>query len=258
MGLRCCDCGSVGWVGQKMTADFPTSKFARLHVGEEFLRSKGIEVLVDDERLQLHIEVVEVAMNIADWLRCFETNNEDLKLIQVLGIRIFNAFGSSLKLCLSGYYQNAALILRDVLETVFLIDLFCRDRSLIAAWRAADRAKRMKQFSPVKVRTMLDTRDGFTEGKRAGVYSLFSELVGHATMQSITMLRPNGMDVHCGPFFDATALEAVIYEMGRLAVQVGEILDIFKGDLGYREQANSDAFGQAKARWIAEFYPDSA
>ena len=237
-----------------MTTDQPTKRFAGLYSGEELLRSKAIEAIVADQRLHLHLEVVEGAMNIADWLRQFETDDEDLKLIQVLGIRMFNAFGASLKLCCSGYYQNAALILRDVLETVFLVDLFRRDKSLIAKWRLADKASRMKQFKPVLVRTMLDDRDGFTERKRAAMYDLFSELAGHATMQSIEMLRPRGMDVHCGPFFDATALEAVISEMGRLAVQVGENLETFKPNLGTKDLDIPIHFNTLKARWISVFY----
>ena len=238
-----------------MTADHPTKKFAILYDGEEFFRSKAIGTLVADERLHLHLEVVEGAMNIADWLRQFETDDEDLKLIQVLGIRMFNAFGASLKLCCSGYYQNAALILRDVLETVFLVDLFRGDKSLIAKWRLADKASRMKQFKPVLVRTMLDDRDGFTERKRAAMYDLFSELAGHATMQSIEMLRPRGMNVHCGPFFDATALEAVISEMGRLAVQVGENLETFRSDLGIKDLEILMHFNSLKVRWFTTFYP---
>lgn len=143
---------------------------AQLHIGEEFLRSKAVEALSDD-RLRLHAEVVEHAMHVADSLRQFETDDEDLKLIQVLAMRTFNAFGASFKLCLSGYYQNAALIMRDVLETTFLIALFRRDRALIPKWRTADIATRLKDFRPLKVRTTLDEQDGFTERKRGALYS---------------------------------------------------------------------------------------
>jgi hypothetical protein len=45
---------------------------------------------------------------------------------------------------LSGYSQNSALLLRDVMETVFLIDYFAGDRSLIERWRFADKKARMK------------------------------------------------------------------------------------------------------------------
>lgn len=225
----------------------------RLHGGEEFLRTKALEALKDD-RLRLHAEVIEQAMNVADGLRQFHTDDEDLKLIQVLGMRIFNAFGASLKLCLSGYYQNAALIMRDVLETTFLIDLFRGDRTLIAKWRMADKAARLKSFKPVKVRTLLDDRDGFTERKRAAIYDQFSELAGHATMQSIAMLRPKGMEAQIGPFFDATALEAVLSEMGRLAVQAGELLDAFLPDRSANTLALRLGFVSAKASWLTTFY----
>jgi hypothetical protein len=237
-------------------ADF-SSRLGGLHEGEEFLRLKSTEAL-DDETLRLHIEVIEHAMTLADVLRKFDTKDEDLKLIQLLGMRMFNAFGAALKLCLSGYYQNAALISRDILETTFLIDLFRGERALIERWRMADKKTRLKEFSPVKVRMLLDDRDGFTERKRAAAYELFSELAGHATMQSIAMLRPKNMDAQIGPFFDATALEAVLSEMGRLAVQAGEQIDAFvAGTSGEASVVRHDFLG-AKRRWIERFYGDQA
>lgn len=237
-----------------MTANL-TQNLARLHNGEEFLRIKTLEALADD-KFRLHTQMIEQAMNMADGLRQFETDDEDLKLIQVLGMRTFNAFGSAVKLCFSGYYQNAALILRDVLETAFLIDLFRGDRTLIVKWRMADRATRLKEFAPVKVRIRLDDRDGFTELKRAAMYEMFSELAGHATMPSIAMLRPNGMDAQIGPFFDPTALEAVLSESGRLAVQVGEQLDAFMPDPMGKAMALRYDFATTKMQWMGTFYGD--
>lgn len=229
------------------------SILANLHEGEEFVRRRSIEALAEDQ-LGLHIDVIKQAMNLADSFRKYETDDEDTKLVQVLGMRTFNAFGASLKLCLSGYYQNAVLILRDVLETVFLIDLFGGDRKLIAQWRLADKSTRLKNFRPVRVRTLLDDRDGCTERKRAAMYDMFSEFAGHASMQGIAMLRPRGMDAKIGPFFDVTTLEAVLSEMGRLAVQVGEQLNVFIPDEDGRRQTFRDAFDYSKGRWLAHFY----
>ena len=237
-----------------MTPNYLPENLNRLHVGEETLRAKAIEALKDDG-LRLHVEMIEQVMSLADCFRQFETNDEDLKLIQVLGMRAFNAFGASLKLCLSGYYQNAALIMRDVLETTFLIDLFRGDRALIAKWRTADKATRLKDFKPVNVRTQLDQRDGFTERKRAAMYEMFSELAGHPTMHSVAMLRPKGMHAQIGPFFDVTALEAVLSEMGRLAVQVGEQLQAFvPRPLEGEALALAHSFASTEARWISTFY----
>ncbi|MCV0371843.1 hypothetical protein [Filomicrobium sp.] len=226
-----------------------------LHRGEEFLRRKSIEAIQANTKLLLHIEIVECAMDVLDALRTYPTDDEDLKVIQVLGMRQFNALASATKLMLSGYNQTSALILRDVMETVFLLDYFRTERSAIAKWRIADKATRLRDFKPVKIREALDKRDGFTSKKRAEFYELFSELAGHASMKGIGMLKPHGMDAQIGPFFDVTALAATVGEMGRLAVQVGENTGAFL-PLDWPEgQPFFQAFTQTKLRWYAEFYP---
>jgi hypothetical protein len=108
-------------------------------------------------------------------------------------------------------------------------ECFARDRTLIERWSHADKKARMKDFDQVKVREALDARDGFTEKKRFGIYEMFSELAEHPTMKSdLMMMRPqrNG-DAVTGPFIEAAALDAVVAEMGRLAIQVGEQLGLF-------------------------------
>lgn len=232
------------------------SNVAGLHSGEEQLREKALGIIARDERLQLHLATVEAAMDLADVFRQFDTSDEDLKVAQVLGMRTFNAFGASLKLTLSGYHQNSALILRDVLETVFLLSLFAGDRAIIERWRSADKKTRMKLFSPVKVREALDARDGFTSKRRAEMYELFSELAGHPTMKSAWMMRPlkDGQAV-IGPFMEATALEAVVSEMGRLAVQVGEQINGFLPPDWPPALPSRFAFAQHKRDWLSTFYP---
>jgi hypothetical protein len=104
----------------------------------------------------------------------------------------------------------------------------------------------------------LDHRDGFTEKKRQKMYDLFSELAAHPTMQSVAMLRPKGMDALNGPFVDPTALEAVASEMGRLAIQAGEIVDAFFPPAWRYGDGTRLAFSGAKAIWIDEFYGGSS
>lgn len=240
------------------TPDQILSKLAGLRQGEEFFRSKALEIIGANALLQQHLAVTEAAMDLADVLRQFDTTDEDLTVIQILGMRTFNAFGASLNLTLSGYHQNAALILRDVLETVFLIDYFAGDRSLIERWRLADKKRRRDEFAPVKVREALDKRDGFTSKRRFEIYELFSELAGHPTMKSAHMMRPQrDGDAVIGPFMEATALGAVISEMGRLAVQVGEQLSLFFPADWHRAVPNRLAFAQLKQRWMSTHYPQS-
>lgn len=233
-----------------------SDKFTALHRGEEFLRSRSIEAISDDPRALLHIAVAERTIDVCDALRMFETDDEDLKVIQCLAIRQVNALASAIKLALSGYYQNAAMILRDVMETVFLVDYFQSHRAEITQWRIADANTRWKTFGPAKIRMALDKRDGFTSGKRQKQYKLFSGLAGHASMEGISMLKPLGMEAHMGPFFDPTALRATLDELGQLAVQVGEGVGKFlPADHAPSEEARR-TFREANFCWLAEFYPN--
>lgn len=115
-------------------------------------------------------------MNVCEKLRQFPSDDEDLKVIQLFGMRMFNAFATSLKLILSGYYQKGGMIMRDILETVFLIDYFRTDRAEITRYRMADKREIEQSFRPIKIREALDKRDGNTCKKRAELYKMFSEL----------------------------------------------------------------------------------
>jgi len=222
---------------------------------EDKLRQKAVELVAQDKRLQLHLAAIECAMNLAYVFRQFPTDDEDIKVVQVLGMRMFNAFGSSTKLGLSGYSQNSALIMRDILETVFLLDLFKDDKKNIEQWRLADKHERMRDFRPVAVRKALDARDGFTEKKRAEAYELLSELAAHPTMSSVLMMRPSeGGDAVIGPFVETTTLEAVLAELGKLAIQVGETLDQFfpeTWEYGFEARV---VFAEVKREWLDECY----
>ena len=229
-----------------------------LHSQEEQLRERALALIAQDRNLGLHLTVTEQAMNASDVLRQFATDDEDLKVIQILGMRMFNAFGASLKLALSGYIQNSALILRDILETVFLIDLFRGDRSLIAIWRFADAQTLRQDFSPAAVRKPLDDRYGHTTRKREEQYKLFSELAGHPTMKSAWMMQPQKEgDALIGPFIEKTSLDAVLSEMGRLAVQSGLNLSAFFPQDWQPGFGPRLAFAEAARVWLSTFYPDA-
>jgi len=78
----------------------------RLHAAEEEQREKARPIIARDARLRLHLAVTEAAMEMADITRQFRTSDEDLKVIQMLAMRTFNAFAAALKLMLSGYHQQ--------------------------------------------------------------------------------------------------------------------------------------------------------
>ncbi len=96
-----------------------------------------------------------------------ENVDEEELVLQRLGIRLFNSSSCALSLLLSGYYQNAALTIRDLLETGFLVDYFRTERSQVKIWRDSSDDERRRNFQPWQIRDALDKRDGFTEKNRA-------------------------------------------------------------------------------------------
>jgi uncharacterized protein YlaN (UPF0358 family) len=226
----------------------------QLHSHEEDWREKALTLVASDEKIILHLEIVQQAMDLANTLRQLPTDDEDLKVIQLFGMRMFNAFGSSFKLAMSGYSQNSALIMRDILETIFLLDMFRSDRGLISQWRLTDDGKQNRKFRPVHVRTFLDKRDGYVKMKRAERYKVFSELAGHPTMKSDYMLRhQKDGDAFIGPFVKDHMLQAVLTEMGTLAIEASEYLDAFFPESWESVKSARSHYLLQRKRWFKKF-----
>jgi len=232
-------------------------KLVSLHAQEEKVRDLSEQHLSENAKLILHLQIAEGAMDLLDLLRQYEdADDEDIRTVRHLGLRMFNAQGAAIKLAMSGYFQNAALVMRDLLETVFLVDLFSTDKDSIKRWREADTSKKREEFRPINIRKALDERDGFTTEKRAEMYRMFSKLAGHPTVEGFAMLRPAGMDAQGGPFFDPTALIATLAELGRLAVQVGETALRYLPEDYEKATPAREKFGISRDAWVDTFYRD--
>lgn len=227
-----------------------------LHGGEEFLRSKSIAAIEADKDLSRHVAVIEKAMDVLNLLSVNRSSNEDedTKTVRLLGMRLFNGCAAAFQLVSSGYYQNSAMVMRDLLETAFLLGFFQQDRSRIEVWRTADDATRMKIFAPVKVRKALDNKDGFTGKKRAAAYHLLCELASHPTYKGFQMLAPKGHEHHCGPFFDATALKALIEELVKLSIQAGQNHSSLCESETKAKMATKIDFMEACGEWFEQYF----
>ena len=62
------------------------------------------------------------------------------------------------------------------------------------------------------------------------------------------------MDARNGPFLDPTALDASLAEMGRLALQAGEMINHFFEPKWPNAYPARLAFGTHKQEWFNEFY----
>ena len=107
-------------------------------------------------RLALHLLVVEYASNLADMFRQFLTEVEHRKVLQLHGMRVFNAFCACVKLADSGYGQASAGLLRGAVETIFLLDLFSSDADALERWRTAEPRDQEREYSPFDVRVAFD------------------------------------------------------------------------------------------------------
>lgn len=225
-----------------------------LYKQEQFLREQAIEIIEGNPKLSLHLHAVERAMSLAKIVVDCPKDDEDFKVVKMLSIRMFNAFGAILTLIFSGYHQNGGMVMRDILETVFLMDFFRTDHTAIERWRCADEKMRRKNFSPVAVRKALDERDGFHTKKREETYKMFSELAAHPNMNSQHMLRPEkGGDIVTGPFMEESTLEAGVSELGRIAIQAGEVMNAFLPE-GWDLDDVRVSFSLTKNEWIKRFY----
>jgi hypothetical protein len=225
----------------------------RLHAKEQSLRQEALEIIQGQPKLLLHLDAIDAVMTLARLLVDYPKNEEDFNVVKMLSVRMFNAFGASLELITTGYHQNAGLAMRDTLETLFLLDLFRTDVKAIERWRFADEVVQRKEFSPSAVRKYLNKRDGLSKSKRDETYKMFCKLATHPNMHSQHMLRPiTGGDIVMGPFMEITTLEAGLYELGKLAIQVGEIINCFFPSEWDRNSVRT-IFAQIRRDWLNIF-----
>jgi hypothetical protein len=177
------------------------SDLAVMHEHEEKLRAESMALIHADAELSRRLVVIETAMTVIFGYTVDHTSrSENETTVQLLGIRLFNAAASGVKLVFSGYYQTAFQQARDT------------SPEQIAVWKAANRATRRKLFEPVKIREVLDRRDGDTQMRRAEQYRKLSELASHATWRGFAMTTRDGIG-ELGPFVEPINLKAWLHEI---------------------------------------------
>jgi hypothetical protein len=193
--------------------DAPFADINVTHQHEERLREESMALIAADPELARRLQMIEKVMALIFGYTIDHTSrSEDESTMQLLGIRLFNAAASGLKLALSGYYQTAFHQARDIMETGYLLDFFRTSPEQRSVWKASDRKTRRKLFDPVKVRIALDERDGDTSKKREAEYNKLSELASHATFRGFRLTTRGGFG-ELGPFVEKTNLLAWLEEM---------------------------------------------
>lgn len=184
-------------MGGEKLRETATENLESLHTHEEGFRKQSLDYIKQNARLYEHYAMSAISMNIIHALAITHQEiSEDELTIQKLGLRLFNNGATAIKLGLTGYYQRALDIIRDSIELVFLLDYFLTWPEQISVWSKASSKERKLNFSPVKIREALDSRDGFTEKKRHETYSIFSEYATHASFDGFKLLVSKETNLH--------------------------------------------------------------
>jgi hypothetical protein len=151
--------------------------------------------------------------------------DDDVTMLR-LAVRLINSSGAGGAAALSGYYQQAAGQVRDLIEVGFLLDLFRRDQKQINRWRVCGDKARRNNFSPFEVRKALRKLDGGTAiWDRDAAYELYSKHGTHIDPYSVVLMSPD-MQTVIGPFPDKARILALGYDLARyLAAGTGFLID---------------------------------
>jgi hypothetical protein len=196
--------------------------FEETHEHEEKLRQESMSLVQADPEMSRRLEMIQKIMSlIFVYTIDHKSQSEEENTMQMLGVRLFNAASSGVKLALSGYYQTAFHQTRDILEVGYLMDYFRTSPEQRAVWKKADRKMRRELFDPVKIRIALDARDNDTSKKRFEEYNKLSELASHANFGGFRLTTRGGIS-ELGPFvekqFLLAWLEEVVLRLGPTAV----------------------------------------
>jgi hypothetical protein len=187
-----------------------------LHSEEERLHCQSMAAIEASPALLDHLQVIEGAMDLVQILgRAFPQPTTDQQVVQLLGIRLFNASATSLKLCLAGYYQAGFGLIRDILETTHLLDFFLLEPAAIAVWQAGGRVAKQK-FKPKAVRDALDRRDGWTTGQREAIYQRYCAYATHPTYAGVQLVAqgPQRLATY-GPFYAIDTLGHFLIDLAK-------------------------------------------
>lgn len=136
---------------------------------------------------------------------------------QVLGIRVLNSMGAADELILQGFFQPAGIMIRDIVECAYLLDLFSRAPEHLPKWIALGQEAGLKEYKPGQVRDLLNAIDGIDRIARQTPYTFYSRYGTHPNSEAVGLIAPEGA-VHIGPFVDETRLIGLTYDLTRFGV----------------------------------------
>lgn len=226
-----------------------------LHTQEEQLRTIALGWMAEHTDLNDHVAVAEKAMDLLHYTIHHAANTtDDQRAVLQLGARVFNDIGAAWKLIASGYFQVAAMVQRDVIETTSLVEFFRLKPELLIVWRTGDERTRSDTFKPWKVRKALDDAMGKGPSKRNAIYAKFCKLATHPTFEGLQLLCPNGKDAAVGPYMELKQLRALLEEHAKLSLQAGMAFNVILPVDSTEARVMAHTMITAMMDWMERYY----
>ena len=222
-------------------------------VDESRIEALHDEMIAGDGELRDHVVMIDASLDFIHQVVIAEPHKDTEELILLrLSIRCFNSGAASLRLVRCGYWQPAFALMRDLLETLFLVDLLNWDRKEAKRWHSLSEKERREAFHPAKVRDRLDARDGLTERERKKAYDRLSGYAAHPTPQGFSVISPDMM-TQVGPFPDRKNLRAALQELVKRLTNAASVIgSIIKTDEPEMKSIKMD-FRTKLRRWSSKY-----
>lgn len=145
------------------------------------------------------------------WWGCTQSDH----VVESLAGRVYGLACAAHRLMEDGRYDESLLLIRALGEGTNLLTLFATNTAALGSWRAADERVRRRDFSPVKVRLLLEDAKVPIPMEQAR-YELLCGLTAHPTPYTKPgMHNPSGRSV-LGGHVQIAGVVVVLNELARI------------------------------------------
>ena len=151
-------------------------------------------------------------------------------VLESLTGRTYNLACSAYTLICRGLYDEALNLIRSMGEISNLIFLFYNDNKALELWLSLDKRTRLREFSPFKVRELLENHEGLMYADQDW-YSKFCEDYTHVHPGTRPNVHNEQSIAYVGGFFQKEGLKYSIGELTTVCTYIAMFMSSY-GDLG--------------------------
>jgi len=182
----------------------------RILVGATAAQSQSTSAVVEYET---HCALIGTALTaLFEAATCHRECNKGPHVFEAVCARAYNLGASAYLLAMSGFYDEAANLIRSIGEISNLVSLSAADPVLFQDWLTSDAETRKKKFSPYKIRMALEKSDGVQIADEDW-YSRFCEGYTHITPHTKPGMHNAAGRGNAGGIFQLAGLGLALEEL---------------------------------------------